>query len=58
MIASLSFLLDYEKLGDEDDSDADSSEDEATTPQAQLILSRQSIYKVCFVIDSRVAVFF
>lgn len=46
MIACLSFLLDYEKFED-DDSDASSSEDEAPhTPQ--LVLNRESIYKVSF----------
>lgn len=46
MIACLSFLLDYEKFED-DDSDASSSEDEAPhTPQ--IVLNRESIYKVSF----------
>lgn len=44
MIATLSFLLDYEKIEDDDDSDASSSEDEMT-PQTQVALSRESIYK-------------
>lgn len=47
MIAALSFLLDYEKIEDDDDSDASSSEDEMT-PQRQVVLSRESIYKVVF----------
>lgn len=47
MIASLSFLLDYEKIEDDDDSDLSSSEDEMT-PESQVVLSRESIYKVGF----------
>lgn len=47
MIAALSFLLDYEKIEDDDDSDASSSEDEMT-PRTQVVLSRESIYKVVF----------
>lgn len=47
MIAALSFLLDYEKIEDDDDSDASSSEDEMT-PQTQVVLSRESVYKVVF----------
>lgn len=44
MIAALSFLLDYEKIEDDDDSDASSSEDEMT-PQSQVVLSKESVYK-------------
>lgn len=46
MIASLSVLLDYEKIEDEDDSDASSDEDEKTPQGPQLILNKQSVYKV------------
>lgn len=45
MIAALSFLLDYEKIEDDDDSDGSSSEDE--TPQKpQVVLSKGDVYKV------------
>ena len=44
MIACLSFLLDYEKFED-DDSDASSSEDEGPHT-SQVVLNRESIYKV------------
>lgn len=43
MVATLSFLLDFDKLEDDDDSDA-SSEDEAT-PDPQVILNKEAIYK-------------
>lgn len=45
MIATLSFLLDYEKIENYEDSDDSSSDDEATE-SPQVIISRQSIYKV------------
>uniref|UniRef100_A0A803KUU7 Protein SDA1 n=1 Tax=Chenopodium quinoa TaxID=63459 RepID=A0A803KUU7_CHEQI len=45
MIAALSFLLDYEKIKDDDDSDASSSEDEACTLQPQVVLGREDVYK-------------
>ena len=45
MIAALSFLLDYEKIEDDDDSDGSSSEDE--TPQKpQVVISKENVYKV------------
>ncbi|KAL5552725.1 hypothetical protein UlMin_040126 [Ulmus minor] len=44
LIASLSVLLDYEKIED-DDSDASSSEDEMTPQKTQIILSRENVYK-------------
>ncbi|EXB52091.1 hypothetical protein L484_024641 [Morus notabilis] len=44
MIAALSFLLDYEKIEEDDESDASSSEDEMT-PQSQVVLSKESVYK-------------
>lgn len=46
MIASLSFLLDYEKIEDDDDSDASSSEDESRTHAQHAVVSREAIYKV------------
>lgn len=46
MIASLSFLLDYEKIeDDDDDSDALSSEDELTQ-NPQVVLNKEAVYKV------------
>ncbi|KAL7093826.1 hypothetical protein ACP275_11G063500 [Erythranthe tilingii] len=44
MIAALSFLLDFEKTEYGDDSD-DSGEDEPTTPQPQVILNKEAVYK-------------
>ena len=44
MIAALSFLLNYENIED-DDSDDSSSEDEST-PQHQIVLSKEAVYKV------------
>lgn len=46
MIAALSFLLDYEKIEDDDDSDANSDEDDLTTHNPQVILSKEAVYKV------------
>lgn len=46
MIAALSFLLDYEKIEDDTDSDASSSEDESTKLIPQVVLSKETIYKV------------
>ncbi|XWS22708.1 hypothetical protein CRYUN_Cryun29cG0059200 [Craigia yunnanensis] len=45
MIAALSFLLDYEKIeNDDEDSDASSSEDEMTqTPQ--VVINKEAVYK-------------
>ncbi|CAN4094894.1 unnamed protein product [Withania somnifera] len=45
MIASLSFLLDYEKIEDDSDSDMADSEDEKTTNQPQVLLNKEAIYK-------------
>jgi len=45
MIAALSFLLDYEKIQDDDDSDDSGSDDEAKE-SPQVALSRQTLYKV------------
>lgn len=45
MIAALSFLLDYEKIEHNEDSDDSSSEDE-TSAQPHVLLSKEAIYKV------------
>ncbi|KAG5240758.1 hypothetical protein OIU76_014284 [Salix suchowensis] len=47
MIAALSFLLDYEKIEDDDndDSDASSAEDDPNPRSAQVVISKESIYK-------------
>ncbi|KAJ7945477.1 Protein SDA1 [Quillaja saponaria] len=45
MIAALSFLLDYEKIENDDDSDASSSEDDLISPSAHVVLSKESVYK-------------
>ncbi|KAL2991253.1 hypothetical protein AAZX31_11G249500 [Glycine max] len=44
MIATLSFLLDYEKIQDDDDSDNSDSDDEKTE-SPQVVLSRETVYK-------------
>lgn len=51
MIAALSFLLDYEKIEDDnsDDSDASSSEDDSN-PQMPAVISKEAIYKVSFIL--------
>lgn len=46
MIAALSFLLDYEKIEDDDDSDASSDEDDVTAHAPQVVLSKEAVYKV------------
>lgn len=45
MIAALSFLLDYEKIEIDEDSDASSSEDEMAQ-QPQAAINKEAIYKV------------
>lgn len=50
MIACLSFLLDYEKIEEEDDSDASSS-DEDTPHKAHVAINREDIYKVSFTLS-------
>lgn len=45
MIACLSFLLDYEKIEDEDDSETSSS-DEDTPLKSHVAINREDIYKV------------
>ena len=51
MIAALSFLLDFEKIEDNDSDDSDSQDDQAT-PQPQVFLSKEAIYKVCFILST------
>ena len=46
MKAALSFLLDYEKIQDDDDSDASSSEDDGCAQKPHVVLSREDVYKV------------
>ncbi|MCD7457595.1 hypothetical protein HAX54_035453 [Datura stramonium] len=45
MVASLSFLLDYEKIEDDSDSDMEDSEDEQTANKPQVVLNKEAIYK-------------
>ncbi|KAF5749191.1 protein SDA1 isoform X3 [Tripterygium wilfordii] len=45
MIAALSFLLDYEKIEDGEDSDNSSSEDDSTLQNPQTLLSKEARYK-------------
>lgn len=45
MIAALSFLLDFEKIED-DDTDDSGSEDDQVTQHPQIILSKETVYKV------------
>ncbi|PKA51957.1 hypothetical protein AXF42_Ash008186 [Apostasia shenzhenica] len=46
MTSALSFLLGYERIEDDvDDSDASSSDDDASNQNPQLVLCRESIYK-------------
>ncbi|KAI9101436.1 hypothetical protein K1719_023918 [Acacia pycnantha] len=44
MIAALSFLLDYEKIENDEDSDDSSSEDESSA-KPQVLINKESIYK-------------
>lgn len=46
MVASLSFILDYEKIEDDSDSDMADSEDEQTSTQPQVVVNKEAIYKV------------
>lgn len=46
MIAALSFLLDYEKIEEDDDSDSSSDEGDLSTQTPQLLLNKASVYKV------------
>ncbi|KAL1189397.1 hypothetical protein V5N11_029013 [Cardamine amara subsp. amara] len=46
MISSLRFLLDYDKIvEDEDDSDASSSDDEDSKQASQVVFNREAVYK-------------
>ncbi|KAE9454689.1 hypothetical protein C3L33_13423, partial [Rhododendron williamsianum] len=45
MISALSFLLDYENIVEDEDSDGSSSEDDLATQQPHVLLNRESIYK-------------
>ena len=46
MIAALSFLLDYEKIEDDDDSDASSGEDDPNPQAPHVVINKQAIYNV------------
>lgn len=46
MISALRFLLDYENLDDEDDSDASGSDDEDSKHATQVVVNREAVYKV------------
>ncbi|CAA2954768.1 Hypothetical predicted protein [Olea europaea subsp. europaea] len=46
MIATLSFLLDFEKIENDDDTDDSGSEDDLETLQTQIVVNKESIYKV------------
>jgi hypothetical protein len=48
MTAAISFLLGYENVEQEDDSDASSSEDEAIV-NPNIILSKEDVYKVIWI---------
>ena len=52
MISALSFLLDFEKIEDGDSDDSDSEDDQAT-PQPQVVLNKEAMYKVCFILLTR-----
>uniref|UniRef100_A0A7N0UR20 Protein SDA1 n=1 Tax=Kalanchoe fedtschenkoi TaxID=63787 RepID=A0A7N0UR20_KALFE len=45
MVAALSFLLDYEKIQDGEDSDNSDSEDEVNPQNIQVALSKEAVYK-------------
>ncbi|KAK6930922.1 SDA1 domain [Dillenia turbinata] len=45
MIAALSFLLDYEKIEDDDDSDDSDSEDDIETVNPHVVISKEAVYK-------------
>ncbi|CAL9227604.1 unnamed protein product [Arabidopsis halleri] len=44
-ISSLRFLLDYDNINDEDDSDASSSDDEDSKKVSQVVFNREAVYK-------------
>lgn len=56
MVSSLSFLLDYEKIEDDSDSDMADSEDEQTANQPQVLLNKEAIYKVGSFIKSSMGI--
>ncbi|CAM8949002.1 unnamed protein product [Rhodiola kirilowii] len=45
MVAALSFLLDYEKIQDDEDSDNSDSDNEVNPQNLQVALSREAVYK-------------
>ncbi|CAA3021606.1 SDA1 homolog isoform X1 [Olea europaea subsp. europaea] len=45
MIAVLSFLLDFEKIENDDDTDDSGSEDDLEARQTQMVVNKESIYK-------------
>ncbi|CAH9077732.1 unnamed protein product [Cuscuta epithymum] len=45
MIAALSFLIDYEKVEDDGDSDGSDSEDDQNTQQPQVAINKEAVYK-------------
>ncbi|KAF8017601.1 hypothetical protein BT93_H2708 [Corymbia citriodora subsp. variegata] len=45
MIAALSFLLDYEKIEDDSDSDASSSDDEVSHQSPHVVINKEAVYK-------------
>ncbi|KAF5175194.1 Sda1-like protein [Thalictrum thalictroides] len=45
MISALSFLLGYERLEEADDSDDSSGEEDMTPQKAQVVISREAVYK-------------
>lgn len=46
MIAALSFLLDYEKIEVDSDSDISSDDEETSHQSPQFLLSKEAVYKV------------
>lgn len=56
MIAALSFLLDFEKIEDDDSDDSD-SENDPSTPQPQVVLNKEAMYKVGFILSTLLRVF-
>lgn len=50
MIAALSFLIDYEKIEGDDDSDDSDSEDDQSTQQPLVVVNKEAIYKVGFLL--------
>lgn len=46
MIIALRFLLNYEKIEDEDDSDASSDEEDLAAEAPNVVINKEAIYKV------------